>query len=393
MRSVGNHQRVIDERVSHEYDSDQRRPQSGRAVAQPCGRRLTWPTAGRRGGPPWRRASVGPGPALQSPRAATSASPAVPARHQDHHRRRASSPPTSPASPPASSSARSAANAGANGNLVFSPASLTIALGMLRAGASGASASQIDHLLHTTSASELAQAMNALGQHLTGLAVPGANDQGNKGPVASRRPMHCCSGSRAVTSSRRSSACWPVASARRCSRSTTNTTPPALQTIDQWVSDHTNGQIPHLLTAGDLSMVTVLTLVNALYFKAPWFSAFAATSPDAPFRRLDGHTVETPTMTTFGSGVTHLRGAGWTAVRLPYAGRKLAMTVILPDNGQFGAVRSQLRTGHAPRPGAHRPLHHQPRRAVAPTLRHPHQRPTQPGAPGPRGDGAVRPGA
>jgi serpin B len=50
-----------------------------------------------------------------------------------------------------------------------------------------------------------------------------------------------------------------------------------------------------------------------------------------PFTRLDGSTIDVPTM-HLGESLSYAAGAGWQAVELPYVGGALAMTIIVPDD-------------------------------------------------------------
>jgi serpin B len=104
----------------------------------------------------------------------------------------------------------------------------------------------------------------------------------------------------------------------------------ARQAINAWVDEQTEQRIPELLVPGILTPETRLTLVNAVYLKAPWLTAFAdeATAP-ATFTRADGTTVDVPTM-SLTSHMRHAAGGDWAAVEIPYLGGLLAMTLIVP---------------------------------------------------------------
>jgi serpin B len=106
----------------------------------------------------------------------------------------------------------------------------------------------------------------------------------------------------------------------------------ARKLINGWVSDQTEQRIPELLVPGVLAPDSRLTLVNAIYLKAPWLEPFAveATEP-GPFTRADGTTVQVPLMGA-SAAMRHARGTGWQAVEIPYIGGSLAMTVIVPDD-------------------------------------------------------------
>jgi serine protease inhibitor len=77
----------------------------------------------------------------------------------------------------------------------------------------------------------------------------------------------------------------------------------------------------------------VMFLLNALYFKGAWREKFDAkeTAP-APFTNADGSRATVPLMPRQGS-IRWARGAGYSAVDLPYGNGAFSMTVILPDSG------------------------------------------------------------
>jgi serpin B len=81
-----------------------------------------------------------------------------------------------------------------------------------------------------------------------------------------------------------------------------------------------------------LTPATRLTLVNAIYLKAPWQTPFSeGATEEGTFTRADGSTVEVPFMATT-SSYPYASGDGWQAVEVPYLGGSLAMTLILPDD-------------------------------------------------------------
>ena len=98
------------------------------------------------------------------------------------------------------------------------------------------------------------------------------------------------------------------------------------------MDEQTEQRIPELLAEGVLTPATRLTLVNAIYLKAPWQTPFfEGATEDGTFTRADGSTVEVPFMSTSAS-LPYASGDGWQAVELPYLGGSLAMTLILPDD-------------------------------------------------------------
>ena len=117
--------------------------------------------------------------------------------------------------------------------------------------------------------------------------------------------------------------------------------------INLWVSDQTHERIQDILGPGSLGELTRLVLVNAIYFKADWNEPFDAldTQP-APFYLLDGSKIQVDMMANrvnlpYYAGVT-TDGVSYLAVRLPYADKTVVMEIFVPDQGQFEAFEADL---------------------------------------------------
>lgn len=111
----------------------------------------------------------------------------------------------------------------------------------------------------------------------------------------------------------------------------------ARRAINDRVADDTGGRITELLPEGAVGELTRLVLVNAIWFTANWAEPFdPARTADGPFTLLDGSTVTVPLMHGGGS-LPYVRGDGYDAVRLPYAG-DASMLVVVPDEGGFEKV-------------------------------------------------------
>ncbi|WP_437736904.1 serpin family protein [Sorangium sp. So ce1335] len=111
--------------------------------------------------------------------------------------------------------------------------------------------------------------------------------------------------------------------------------------INRWVSHHTEGKIPDLLPSAPMDG-TRYVLVNAIYFDAAWRTPFDedATKPGT-FRRGDTTSVTAPMM----RGVQETRygaGDGWEAVEIPYAGTPVSMFLVLPAEGTADAFMESL---------------------------------------------------
>jgi len=112
--------------------------------------------------------------------------------------------------------------------------------------------------------------------------------------------------------------------------------------INDWISDQTNERIVDLLPPGSIHADVRLVLTNAVYFNAPWLKPFDTeeTASNA-FERLDGDTVHVPMMhqvESFGYATWN----GGQAVALPYNGDTLEMVLFVPDRGTYGAFESDF---------------------------------------------------
>jgi serpin B len=112
--------------------------------------------------------------------------------------------------------------------------------------------------------------------------------------------------------------------------------------INQWVSDQTEGRIEDLIPQGAIDALTRLVLTNAIYFNAAWECPFDEDfTADGPFYLLDGGQVSVPMMQqTESFGYTD--GEGYQAVELQYDGNELSMVIFLPEAGQFEAFEEGL---------------------------------------------------
>jgi serpin B len=112
--------------------------------------------------------------------------------------------------------------------------------------------------------------------------------------------------------------------------------------INDWVSDSTNQKIKDIVPKGAIDPLTRLVLANAVYFKAAWLHAFQPedTQP-GDFHLEDGSTVQVSMMHQQ-DNFSSMKGEGFQAVELPYAGGQLSMLILLPDAGSFGDVEARL---------------------------------------------------
>ena len=101
--------------------------------------------------------------------------------------------------------------------------------------------------------------------------------------------------------------------------------------INSWISSETNDKIDKMID--EIDPQVVMFLINAIYFKGDWTTPFdeAKTHTDE-FTVPDGSTVQVSYMFNK-ADYQYYNGSNYQAVRLPYGRDKIAMYVLLPDEG------------------------------------------------------------
>jgi serpin B len=114
--------------------------------------------------------------------------------------------------------------------------------------------------------------------------------------------------------------------------------------INKWVSDQTEGCIKDLIPPGVINEITRLVLTNAIYFNAAWENPFNKNgTADGLFYLLDGGQVTVPMMRQMES-FGYADGEGYQAVELPYDGNELSMVILFPASGNFQAFEEGLQS-------------------------------------------------
>ncbi len=112
--------------------------------------------------------------------------------------------------------------------------------------------------------------------------------------------------------------------------------PRTVARVNAWVSAHTAGMISSIVQPGDYNSLTVLSLVNALYFKGTWHEAFdAKLTRSRPFTLRQGAQKQVPMMQKSG-GFDCYEDNTLQIARLPYGNGKLRMLIFLPKTTSSG---------------------------------------------------------
>ena len=227
------------------------------------------------------------------------------------------------------------------GNLFYSPYSISLALAMTSAGARGETERQMaDTLRFRLPLDRLHPAFNALDLALAsrGEGAAGQDDGGFRLSIANS--VWGQEGHEFLT------AFLDVLAEHYGSeiRRTDFRRDPevARVRINDWVADETEDRIEDLIPPGAISPLTRLVLANAIYFNAAWHLPFDenATSP-GPFHPLGGGQVEAPMMRQE-ARLGYARGDGYQAVELLYDGGEMSMAILLPNEGRFREFEESL---------------------------------------------------
>ena len=208
------------------------------------------------------------------------------------------------------------------GNLFFSPFSIRVALGMVLAGARGATAEQMRRALRLSSSDETLHA--AFGEIAHQLSAPDSDQEAalanaiwsQAGTPLQREFLE-------VVEARYRARIEQV-DFRRDATSIG-------EAINRWVADATRGRIQNILSRSSLDAETRMVLVNAIYFKGRWVLPFPKEDTnEEPFFLDGGVTAPVPLMRIH-DRIHYMRGAGFQAVDMGYRGGAFSMLVLLPD--------------------------------------------------------------
>lgn len=239
---------------------------------------------------------------------------------------------------------------GQDGNLFFSPYSISLALAMTFAGAQGETARQMaSTMYYTLPPVRLHPAFNSLDQYLEKMGqpeqTPSPNDSGQgfqlsiANSIWGQRDFNFLQAYLDLLAQNYGVGMRLVdfKGAPEISR----------QAINDWVSQHTKEKIKDLFPQGTIDDSTRLVLANAIYFKASWMYPFVEPNTrEGIFHLKSGGEVSVPMMSfslnSSSVATRYERGDIFQAVGLPYLDRKTMMVVVLPDEGKFDSFESGL---------------------------------------------------
>ncbi|XP_054439747.1 serpin B8 [Pteronotus mesoamericanus] len=207
-------------------------------------------------------------------------------------------------------------------NVFFSPLSISSALAMLFMGAKGDTATQMSQVLCLNDVGDVHQGFHSL------LAEVNRSDTQYLLRTANRLfGEKTCDFLPAFKES-----CQKFYQAELEELSFAEDTEGCRKSINDWVTQKTEGKISEILGIGAVSPLTKLVLVNAIYFKGKWKKQFDRRyTRGMPFKvNQEKKTVQMMfKKAEFKMG--HVDEVRSQVLELPYAGEELSMVILLPD--------------------------------------------------------------
>ena len=215
---------------------------------------------------------------------------------------------------------------GQEGNLFFSPFSISTALAMAYAGARGGTETEMAEVLRfTLKQDRLHPALAALIDDLSAGTKRDSLQLSVANALWGQKGFGFLKGFRGLVQTHYGARLEKVDFA--------GATESARLTINRWAADRTEGKIRDLIQPGILDELTRLVLANAIYFKGDWAAPFKKEGTANDLFTLaagaGGGKIEAPMMNRTGS-FGYLEDEILQVLTLPYAGNRLVMVVLLP---------------------------------------------------------------
>jgi serpin B len=247
-------------------------------------------------------------------------------------------------------------------NFAFSPTSISLALGMVYAGAQGNTASQMKSAMHVASSGDVYfRSLNWLDAQLASrpdAALKQAQSMYKSGGSSGAAPdpanfrlhvVNACWGDRTFTFEQPYLDTLATDFGSGVHLADFRTQPDTERlAINAWVSQETLNWINDLIPQGAIDSTTRTVLVNAIHLKLPWYDPFLEASTKlATFTKADGSTVSVPFMNR-GGYLAYAEDDTTQAVAIPLAGSSVQFVVFLPKaTSSLAQFEDSLAQGHA----------------------------------------------
>ncbi|XP_044513853.1 serpin B6-like isoform X2 [Gracilinanus agilis] len=220
-------------------------------------------------------------------------------------------------------------------NVVFSPLSISSALGMLLLGAKGNTAAQIAKVLSLNRGGDIHRDLQAL-----------FTEVNKSGTQHSLRMANKLFGEKAYNFlPTYKEACQNFCGTELEELSFANASEESRKHINAWIAKKTDGKIPEMLPTCSVGPLTRLVLVDGIYFKGKWNEQFEENYTREIFFKTRKNEKK-PVQMMFKEAtfkMTYIKEMSTKILELPYVGEELSMVIILPDeNIDLNRVEAEL---------------------------------------------------
>jgi len=113
-------------------------------------------------------------------------------------------------------------------------------------------------------------------------------------------------------------------------------------TINEWVEERTNDRIKDLFPSGSIDADVRLVLTNAIYFKGDWLYEFDEEATGEEEFHVTPTTSVTVDMMSLRDDFNYAETDELQLLELPYTGEDVSMLILLPKRSHMGDVEAQL---------------------------------------------------
>ena len=223
-----------------------------------------------------------------------------------------------------------------NGNIFFSPYSISTALAMTYEGANGQTADEIQSVFHFPEDSSVRRPAFAAVYNLL-------NKSSSKYKLNTANALWVQKDYQLLNDY--TNVIEKYYGGKATNVDFVGATEQSRQTINNWVESKTNNKIKDLFPPNSLNQYTRLVLTNAIYFKGTWAKQFdPKNTKQEDFRLSNGQTTMVSMMRLTGEDAkfNYAETNELQILEMPYDGNELSMIILLPKNDDLKSLEDLL---------------------------------------------------
>jgi len=211
-----------------------------------------------------------------------------------------------------------------DGNIFFSPYSISTALAMTYAGARGNTEKEMSKVLHfNLSQNELHPAFSDLSSYFARIQNIGNIELNIANALWIPKNYYILDSFLNINTEYYNANLFTVDFDKAPDK--------AIQEVNDWVEENTKNKIKDILKNEDLHPLTRLILTNAIYFKGDWEYKFdKELTAELPFWKNKNKKMMVPMMYQKGN-FKYSKNEDYQILELPYTGKELSMLILLPN--------------------------------------------------------------